>query len=266
MTLERFNKIMEERENKVKERQELSKKKSEKIHNKIEQDRLLKEKRNEEILKKQKTLEENAIKNEQKKIQKIMEKSRSQHTLYLQNKQRRDLGIKQMEEKNEKINKEFEEKQEKFNKDKIKKLYELSVKQEEDFLKQYMKRQNIKRLDRINQYKTERRTEELFEKEQKIENFKKKKKELIENKAKLTNSMEKEKQELIYKFENAFKKKAQIDAEIVKELFPEDEELYGRIKKLTDKLNENNKIIYGENIYITNMTEDKKEGEKDKVK
>ena len=197
-----------------------------------------------------------------------MEKSKSQNILFLQNKQRRYLGMKQMEEKNEKINKEFEEKQEKFNKDKIKKLYELSVKQEEDFLKQYKKRNNIIRLDRINQYKTERRTEELLEKEQKINNFKKRKKELIENKAKLTNSMEKEKQELIYKFENAFKKKAQIDAEIVKELFPEDEELYGRIKKLTDKLNENNKIINGQNTYITHLTEDKKvdEKEKDKVK
>ena len=43
-------------------------------------------------------------------------------------------------------------------------------------------------MDRINQYKTERRTEELFEKEQKIENFKKKKKELIENKANILSS------------------------------------------------------------------------------
>ena len=48
--------------------------------------------------------------------------------------------------------------------------------------------------------------------------------------------MEKEKQELIVKFENAFKKKKQIDAEIVKELFPEDEELYNKIKSMTDKM------------------------------
>ena len=48
--------------------------------------------------------------------------------------------------------------------------------------------------------------------------------------------MEKEKQNLINKFENTFKKKSQIDAQIVKELFPEDEELYNRIKKMTDKM------------------------------
>ena len=59
---------------------------------------------------------------------------------------------------------------------------------------------------------------------------------MIESKAKQANEMEKEKQELIYKFENAFRKKKQIDAEIVKELFPEDEELYNKIKNMTDKM------------------------------
>ena len=52
--------------------------------------------------------------------------------------------------------------------------------------------------------------------------------------------MEKEKQELITKFENALKKKKEIDAEIVKELFPEDEELYNRIKNMTNKIKDNN--------------------------
>ena len=42
--------------------------------------------------------------------------------------------------------------------------------------------------------------EELFIKEQKIEDFKKKKMELLENKAKLTDDMEKEKQRLIITF------------------------------------------------------------------
>ena len=73
-------------------------------------------------------------------------------------------------------------------------------------------------------------------KKKKIEDFKRKKRELILNKAKLANDMEREKQRLISKFENAFKKKKQIDAEIVKELFPEDIELYNRVKDMTDKM------------------------------
>ena len=131
----------------------------------------------------------------------------------------------------------MEEKQEKLDRDKIKRIYDISLKQEEDYIKQYQKKQNIIRLDRINQYKTEKRMEELNEKEQRIEDFKKKKRELIENKTKLSGDMQKEKQYLINKFENTFKKKNQIDAQIVKDLFPEDEDLYNRIKKMTDKMN-----------------------------
>jgi hypothetical protein len=194
------------------------------------------EKKNQETLRRQKKLELKAIKNEKLRMDKIMEKSKSQQTLYMQTKNRRTLGIKKMEEKFEKMNKEMEEKQEKLDKEKLKKLYDTSIKQEEDFIKQYQKKQSIIRLERINRYKTEKRLEELNEKEQKIEEFKKKKMELIENKAKLTGDMEKEKQNLINKFENTFKKKSQIDAQIVRELFPEDEELYNRIKKMTDKM------------------------------
>ena len=45
---------------------------------------------------------------------------------------------------------------------------------------------------------------------------------------------------------NTFKKKSQIDANLVKELFPDDNELYNRIK-LTDKMNNVNEIINGPN-------------------
>ena len=100
----------------------------------------------------------------------------------------------------------------------------------------------------------------ILEKEKKIEDFKKKKRELIESKAKLANDMEKEKQELIVKFENALKKKKQIDAEIVKELFPEDEELYNRIKNMTDKMYKNSNNT---NNNMTQKNNSKRETQKD---
>ena len=237
MTLRRFNNIMEERVNNLKKQQEKNRKKYEEIHIQLKKMKKIREKKNEETLKRQKRLELKAIKHEQLRIDKIMEKSKSQHTLYMQTRNRRDLDKKKMEEKFEKLNKDMEEKQVKLDKDKLKKLYDISLKQEEEFIKQYQKKQNIIRLDRINQYKTEKRMEEIFEKEQKLEDFKKKKRELIENKARLSSGMEKEKQLLINKFENTFKKNSKLDANIVKELFPEDEELYKRIKKMTDKMN-----------------------------
>ena len=237
MTLRRFNNIMEERVINLKKQQEKNRKKYEEIHNQLKKMKKLQEKKNEETLKRQKRLELKALKNEQLRNDKIIEKSKSQNTLYLQTRNRRNVCMKKLEEKFDKLNKDMEEKQIKLDKEKIKKLYDVSLKQEEEFIKQYQKKQAIIRLDRINQYKTEKRMEEIFEKEQKLEDFKKKKRELIENKARLTSGMEKEKQLLISKFENTFKKKNKVDVRIVKELFPEDEELYKRIKKMTDKMN-----------------------------
>ena len=216
------------------------------------------EKKNQETLKRQKQFEIRAIQNEKMRVEKIMEKSRSQQTLYILSKNRRNLDMKKMEEKHEKMNKEMEEKQEKLDKEKINKIYDTSLRQEEEYIKQYQKKQNIIRLERINKYKIEKRLEELDEKEQKIEEFKKKKMELIENKAKLTGDMEKEKQNLIVKFENTFKKKnSQIDAEIIKELFPEDEELYNRVKKMTDKMYKTGISFKKSNINDTNRSKSK---------
>ena len=237
MTLRRFNNIMEERVINLKKQQEKNRKKYEEIHNQLKKMKKLQEKKNEETLKRQRRIELKALKNEQLRNDKIIEKSKSQNTLYLQTRNRRNFCMKKLEEKFDKLNKDMEEKQIKLDKERIKKLYDVSLKQEEEFIKQYQKKQMIIRLDRINQYKTEKRMEEIFEKEQKLEDFKKKKRELIENKARLTSGMEKEKQLLITKFENTFKKKNKVDVRIVKELFPEDEELYKRIKKMTDKMN-----------------------------
>ena len=46
-----------------------------------------------------------------------------------------------MEEKHEKMNKEMDEKQEKINLDKAKKLFDLSRQQENEYIKQYKKKQ-----------------------------------------------------------------------------------------------------------------------------
>ena len=130
----------------------------------------------------------------------------------------------------------MEEKQEKLDKEKKDKIFNLSIKQEADYIKQYLKKQNILRLERINKYKTNKRNEELLEKEKKIQFFKNKKDELIKNKAKLAKDMEREKQRLINKFEKAVKKRNQVDPEIVKDLFPEDEVLYNKIKCMTTRM------------------------------
>ena len=67
------------------------------------------------------------------------------------------------------------------------------------------------------------------------------------------------------KFLKKSKNKKQIDAEIIKDLFPDDLELYKRIKKLTDKINEKNELIKAQSFHNTFMScNDDKDKEKDK--
>ena len=95
------------------------------------------------------------------------------------------------------------------------------MKQEDDYLKQYEKKQNIDKIERINQYKNEKRNEEILRKEKKMEDFKKKKNELILSKSKQADKFEKEKEKLIVDFEKNFRNKEHFDTnQLIQNLFP----------------------------------------------
>ena len=93
-------------------------------------------------------------------------------------------------QKYNKLEKEMEEKEKIRQKKHQKKLYDIMIKQEDEYLKQYEKKQNIDKIGRINQYKSEKRNEEILKKEKKMEEFKKKKNELIQNKSKQADKYE----------------------------------------------------------------------------
>ena len=172
---------------------------------------------------------------EKKKKNKMLERARSQNELYIKSVEKRQENYQKMLEKFDEINQRMEKKDQKISKDKKNKMQDLTAKQEDEFIKQYEKQHNIIRLNRINNYKNRKKAEEISEKEKKIEKYKLKKQKLREDKNKLTNSIEREKQELINRFEIILQKNKQIDAEVVKKLFPGDKKLYGKIKHLTDQ-------------------------------
>ena len=198
-----------------------------------------KEKRNEKIIEKQNNTDNYVLKMEELRKKKILDRSKSQNDLYIKSVQKRQGNYEKLLLKYDNMNKQMEQKEEKREKEQKEKTHDMCLKQEELYFKNYQKRMNILRMERVNMYKMENRSEELNEKGKKIDNFKKKKRELMENKEKLAGDMEKEKQELIVKFENAFKKKNQIDPEMIKELFPEDQKLYEKVKSMTEKLKKN---------------------------
>ena len=135
------------------------------------------------------------------------------------------------------------------------------MKQEEDFLKQYEKKQNIYKLERINRYKIEKRNEEIMKKEKKLEEFRKKKNDLILSKSKQADKFEKEKQKLMSDFENHFRKKEQFNTDqLISNLFPSGQELSQNdtllkqnIEKLIDEMHKTDPTNAYENYNSNNQ-------------
>ena len=107
----------------------------------------------------------------------------------------------------------------------LQKLQESYVKQvEKDFVN--------KRIQRMKEYKFELKEKEIEDKEKRIELMKNEKQKFQNQKKKLNMELQNEKYNLINKFNNLVKGKSKIDSEIVKQLYPEDEELYKKIKNM----------------------------------
>ena len=145
----------------------------------------------------------------------------------------------------------------------LKKLQESFVKQsEKDFLNQ--------RMQRMKEYKYELKCKEIEDKEKRIEHMKNEQNKFRQEKKRLNRQMQNEKTELINKFNNLVKGKTKIDSEIVKKLYPDDKELYQKIKTMQNKYdinyennfenknNENNNITPEENR--TKSASQKKKG------
>lgn len=91
----------------------------------------------------------------------IRERALSQCCLFEQNQERKDKMREELLEKYNKMEQEMKEKQAKMEKEKEEAQIELGLHQEDEYLKQYKKEQNIERLGRINIYKTEKKMRKL---------------------------------------------------------------------------------------------------------
>ena len=109
-------------------------------------------------------------------------------------------------------------------------------KREEEKIKNIEKARNIARMNRQQEYKNQQRMEELNVKEQKIEDFKKQCEKINQQKAQAAIKFQRQKEEIVKKFDNLMKLNKEIEPETIKELFPDDEELYNKIKEKKEKL------------------------------
>ena len=110
--------------------------------------------------------------------------------------------------------------------------YKSLKKLQESFVKQVEKDSINKRIQRMKEYKFELKEKEIEDKEKRLELMKNEKQKFQKERKRLNIELQNEKSALINKFNNLVKGKSKIDSEIVKELYPEDEELYQKIKNM----------------------------------
>ena len=227
-------------ENKVKKMKETNKEKREKIDNLIKTKEEERKKKIEEYFIDTEKKDQYVIINKLMKSQKMEMKKMNdckmnqlvqghKHDIELDHEQKRiDLKYR-MDELDQRVTNY----RKKVELESLKKLQESFVKQsEKDFLNQ--------RMQRMKEYKYELKCKEIEDKEKRIEQMKNEQNKFREQKKMLNRQMQNEKTELRNKFNNLVKGKSKIDSEIVKKLYPDDEELYQKIKNMQKNYELNN--------------------------
>ena len=118
-------------------------------------------------------------------------------------------------------------------------------KREEEKIKNIEKARNIVRMQRQQEYKNQLRNEEIKEKEQKIEEFKRQCEKINQQKAQAAIEFQKQKDDVVKRFDQIVKLNKEIEPKTIKELFPEDDELYQKIKQMKEKQKQEEEKIKG---------------------
>ena len=93
------------------------------------------------------------------------------------------------------------------------------------------------------EYQNKLKMTELEEKEKKIQAFKTQKEKLTQQRIETSIGIEKKKEAIMKKFENLMKQNKEIDPQTIKEVFPDDEELYNKVKEMKKKQKEEEEKI-----------------------
>jgi hypothetical protein len=131
---------------------------------------------------------------------------------------------------------------------------------QESYVKQIEKEFVNKRIKRMKEYKFELKEKEIEEKEKRLELMKTEKLKFQNQRKKLNIDLQNEKFDLINKFNKLVKGKAKIDVEIVKQLYPEDAELYRKIKNMQKiyRISGMNTILVEKNKIYTTREDEKR--------
>ena len=225
-----------EREKKIKEEHIKKEKKEKYVSECIRKLEIEQDKKKEEFLEKEKKRNLILKSIDVEKTKRTMNTTKKNNDKYLVTEQNRQKLEEEEKDKIDKMNEKREEKEKTYIKKKLEEEKEIIKKREEERVKNIEKARNIQRMQRQQEYKNHLRMEELNVKEQKIEDFKKQCERINQQKAQAAMKFQRQKEEVVKKFDNLMKQNKEIEPETIKQLFPDDEELYNKIKELKDKI------------------------------
>ena len=93
------------------------------------------------------------------------------------------------------------------------------------------------------EYQNKLKMTELEEKEKKIKQFKIQQEKLAQQRIETSIGIEKKKEAIMRKFDNLMKQNKEIDPQTIKEVFPDDKELYQKVQEMKKKQKEEEEKI-----------------------
>ena len=177
------------------------------------------------------------------KSQKTMNTTKRNMDKFILTEQNRHNLEELEKEKIDRMNQTREHKEKVYIKKKLEEEKESLKKREEEKVKNIEKARNIQRMQRQQEYKNHLRMEEINEKDQKIEDFKKQCEKINQQKTQAAIKFQRQKEDIVKKFDNLMKQNKEIEPETIKQLFPDDEELYNKIKELKDKVKQDDQNV-----------------------
>ena len=238
-----LEKFYEERERRLNEEKRKNKKRTDNVLKYIKKTEEEQELNRKNFINKQLKLEETVSYRALSRDDKNKKMARTQEKKYIKTVQNRKFLDDESNHKKMKmikrmnsIENRIKDKRMQNDKDNIRKREEGNVK----FLERNI---TIQRMLRVQEYKNKLKMNELEEKERKLNEFKRQREKLAWQRALASMEVQKQKEEAVLKFDKLARQKKEIEPEMIRELFPGDNELYENVKEMKRKQKETEENI-----------------------
>ena len=227
-----LEKFYEEREKKLNEEKRKNKKRTDHVLKYIKKNEEEQEKNRKEFINKQLKLEQTVSCRALSRDDTNKKMARNQEKKYLHTVQNRKFLEEENNHKKMKMIKRMNSIDNRVKENKIMNDKYNIQRREEGNVRMLERNITIQRLLRVQDYKNKLRMDELDEKERKLNEFKKQREKLAMQRAQASTEVQKQKEEAMLKFDKLARQKKEIEPEMIRELFPGDNELYENIKEM----------------------------------